>query len=776
MDSTGWRARRQADKDDHRYYLQSQRGPDGRFVPVEEVAPLPDGSFVGPPQPQPMPGMPPPLPPKVHYAPQYIHQSPTAAKTHHRAHSYGSVSIAQSYSTTSTAHIAQLPAVERSRTQRTPRMNPYLQFMVGPLLRYDTVDENGLWHGAALIVTADSGSLYEPHPVLTYQWDPEERTEPCASPQSTRLFFDLGPHPADPHAVAMFPLPTTQEPEGSNFGPYRGSSKDDQTQRVTGQEIYVYTSNGATFTFWRFPIQIQLGKNELCIKYSINNGMQLSFYVPACDQNMRWATYSCNGFSAGVNQDDFRGPGYKSGYDPMWIDLLREHTKAPFHVLVGGGDQLYCDSLCREPEMQDWVQQAKPSSKKTYPLTSEIAECIDRFFFNHYCASFRNGAFARANSSIPMLNMCDDHGGCGTLIFVLVLAKLTVSGGRLDPDDLQCSPVFKAIGVRGYFFYLLFQCFINPYIDGLDDRSHPFKSLILGSQGPYVGLPSHSFLAYMGPQVRILMLDCRAERKKDTVCSDEEYRKVMDAISQLPHLVEHVVVQLGIPIAYPRMVFLETALDSKLNPLTALARSGQLGLTGFVNKFNAEAELLDDLNDHWTAKSHKKERNLFIQQLQGISRMKRVRISFLSGDVHCAAVGVLKTLARSSGGKNAKPIEIPPATDYRYMINVVTSAIVNTPPPNAVIAMVSTLATKTHKTLHHAETDEIMLPLFPQEPNGTPRVKNKYIMGRRNWCAVRWDFNTGELVFDIRVEKEKGFGESVGYEVRTPPPQWIAGS
>lgn len=25
--------------------------------------------------------------------------------------------------------------------------------MVGPLLRYDTVDENGLWHGAALIVS-----------------------------------------------------------------------------------------------------------------------------------------------------------------------------------------------------------------------------------------------------------------------------------------------------------------------------------------------------------------------------------------------------------------------------------------------------------------------------------------------------------------------------------------------------------------------------------------------------------------------------------------------
>ena len=43
------------------------------------------------------------------------------------------------------------------------------------------------------------------------------------------------------------------------------------------------------------------------------------------------------------------------------------------------------------------------------------------------------------------------------------------------------------------------------------------------------------------------------------------------------------------------MVFLETALESKLNPLVALGKSGSLGLSGFVNKFNADAELLDDL-------------------------------------------------------------------------------------------------------------------------------------------------------------------------------------
>ena len=43
-------------------------------------------------------------------------------------------------------------------------------------------------------------------------------------------------------------------------------------------------------------------------------------------------------------------------------------------------------------------------------------------------------------------------------------------------------------------------------------------------------------------------------------------------------------------------------------------------------------------------------------------------MSFLSGDVHCAAVGVLKTLVK---GKNAH--EVPPPQDHRYMLNVVTS-------------------------------------------------------------------------------------------------------
>ncbi len=43
------------------------------------------------------------------------------------------------------------------------------------------------------------------------------------------------------------------------------------------------------------------------------------------------------------------------------------------------------------------------------------------------------------------------------------------------------------------------------------------------------------------------------------------------------------------------MNFLETALDSRFNPIVALGRKGSLGMGGMINKFNADAELLDDL-------------------------------------------------------------------------------------------------------------------------------------------------------------------------------------
>jgi hypothetical protein len=177
------------------------------------------------------------------------------------------------------------------------------------------------------------------------------------------------------------------------------------------------------------------------------------------------------------------------------------------------------------------------------------------------------------------------------------------------------------------------------------------------------------------------------------------------------------------PIAYPRLNFLENVLTSRvMDPVKALGRAGALG--GFVNKFDGGVELLDDLDDHWTAKHHKDERNWFIQELQELAADMSVRITILSGDVHLGAVGQFFS---------NKALGLPKDQDHRYMPNVISSAIVNTPPAD----FVADVLNKRNKTHHLDEdTDENMMPMFPEDVNNKSR-NNKHLLPRRNWCSIR---------------------------------------
>jgi hypothetical protein len=98
-----------------------------------------------------------------------------------------------------------------------------------------------------MFVAADSGSFYEPFPVLTYQWDPEENARPPPRQQGSHSLYDLGPHPADPHATAMAgPSVQVSNANEAPFGDYKekANMRNDQTQHVTGQEIYIYAGSG----------------------------------------------------------------------------------------------------------------------------------------------------------------------------------------------------------------------------------------------------------------------------------------------------------------------------------------------------------------------------------------------------------------------------------------------------------------------------------------------------------------------------------------------------
>jgi hypothetical protein len=52
-------------------------------------------------------------------------------------------------------------------------------------------------------------------------------------------------------------------------------------------------------------------------------------------------------------------------------------------------------------------------------------------------------------------------------------------------------------------------------------------------------------ITYLGPQVAMVLLDARAERRKDQVCSRATYETVFREIKRLGRDVEHLIFVLG---------------------------------------------------------------------------------------------------------------------------------------------------------------------------------------------------------------------------------------
>lgn len=593
-------------------------------------------------------------------------------------------------------------------------MSPWLQLMCSPLLSYYTI-QNDVWYGAVLVVAFDAGSEYSRLP-----------------------------------SIQLSSKPSKFSAKSGNFA----SQPEPIQSTVEAHKLYQYYGPQGPSTFWRFWLEIPLKDYEQNVTYSVNNGGEMDFLVAARGENLRWAAHSCNGFSAGVDVDSFKGEGFESGFDPVWADLLDKHNESGLHAIVGGGDQLYCDSITREPELADWVNENDGIKKIAMPLTKEIEFAVNRYYFSHYCKMFRGGAFGKVNCQVPMMNMLDDHD--------------LIDGFGSYEDATMRAPIFNYIGQRGYFWYLMFQVFTNDAVDGTDRRpgSHPIKSMVICNDGAFIPFPNHSQICYMGPSVQMCMLDCRAERKLDQICTEETYNQIFPLLERLPPSTEQLIMLLGVPIAYPRMSIAENVLSSKFNPINWAAKIAPGNLGGYSNKFDTNVELLDDLSDHWCAKLHKAERNDLIKRLQEVALVHKLRITFLSGDVHCAAVGELRTLYHKESHK------VEPSLDHRMMYNVVTSAIVNTPPPLPPVLLANTFASHKHRTLHHHSTDEISIPLFETDTDGSARKRTQYVMDKRNYALFQLDKHTHELIIDIQVEIAKGVGKTKGYRIVAAPPRW----
>jgi hypothetical protein len=152
------------------------------------------------------------------------------------------------------------------------------------------------------------------------------------------------------------------------------------------------------------------------------------------------------------------------------------------------------------------------------------------------------------------------------------------------------------------------------------------------------------------------------------------------------------------------------------------------------------------------SKNHLEERREFIVALQRFAAEQKFRVTFISGDVHCCGVGHLH-----SRGPN-----VDPCRDPKHMVQIISSAIVNAPPPPVVI-----------EALHYSaetydfddNTVEDMYELFLEDVDKKKLRSNK-LLNRRNWCSVACD-DYGGLDFTLNVECEDHSG-TTNYAVNVP--------
>ncbi|KAI9592723.1 hypothetical protein BDF19DRAFT_450721 [Syncephalis fuscata] len=482
------------------------------------------------------------------------------------------------------------------------------------------------------------------------------------------------------------------------------------------------------YHFYRYGFSIEQTSRAQDITYTVGT-RTYTFTVPAFEETWRWAFFSCNGFSNDIAMED-RDAVY-GGDQVLWEDVLQRHAAQPYHLMVGGGDQLYCDDVFVDaPSVKTWNELGTMEEKEQFEVTEEMTDEVEHYYFNNYLRFFGNGKFSEAMKIIPYSYGIDDHD-----IF---------DGFGSYPDSLRLSPVIQRIGDIATRFYLLFQQHTTQH----HAEKHDF-----------FGEVPRCYLSLMGPRTALLVPDGRCERTEQTIISSETYDAIFSRLSNMPPSIRHLIVVLGVPIVYPRLTMVENALDkiSELQETSLFSAATDVlrnwGVIGhLVNNFG-QPELLDDLTDHWTADCHLNERKEFIERLQMISRERSVRITFIAGDVHCCGAGYL----------HSKPTaELATEVDFRHMTQITSSGIVNAPPPATVISALHYTATTYD---FDQDTVEDMYELFENDVNEQP-LEQKKLLNRRNWCSVTDDGQDG-LNFTINVEREDHVG-SVGYTVNVP--------
>jgi len=435
---------------------------------------------------------------------------------------------------------------------------------------------------------------------------------------------------------------------------------------------------GTGFFAYRFDLEVPIQLRSQAITYTVRwrpsnprtlNNFSLAthtFHVPGLYDSWHMAAFSCVGFSQ-TNKLADQGVGTSS----LFANIADIHNSNPFHLLIGGGDQIYNDDVFQAVEpLKQYEAFETHQQRRAMEWTPELERATLQFYIFNYIMHLSDDVLHSCLATIPWITAPDDHD------FVDGLGSYDAAF-----EEFEVWRGVKDCAIR------VFQLFQN--------HNH-----VMHPNNPY----GFCRIVRTSPTMSILAIDARTTRSRAQVLSDDLWAW-MESLDKQVAVVKHLVVINPIPVIFGSLDSLQSILAAAsvanqrlgTGPIDKVLRKLLHFVTGGPSQWRfGEPQLLDECFDRWSA--HDAERFRLLQLFWKWSS-HGTRVTQICGDVHCAAIGLFqhddgKPLAGPrirglwTGKRRSKETQTTvdelhrELHDPKAMFQVVSSAIGNEPPPN----------------------------------------------------------------------------------------------
>ena len=294
----------------------------------------------------------------------------------------------------------------------------------------------------------------------------------------------------------------------------------------------------------------------------------------------------------------------------VWTKIKSQHENSPYHINIGGGDQIYeindiyPNGIFRLKSLKKWLELENNNRCKAN-FTKEMATEVDEYYLsNYYNKFFKSPEHVNILPNIPGIYMWDDHE-----IF---------DGYGSYPDYIQNCPIMTNIFKIAKKYFCMFQL----HMDIIDPT-----------------INSTSF--YKLDNTLLINIDTRSNRTIHKIIPDTIYGEIFKRIKQTD--ATNILLNVSTPFIY-----IDGDIVQNLVKESIVFKS----LPMFKKNFNMFRipEMMDDLVDSWSDSNHIDERHYFISNLfkliedksKNKPQDKATNIYVITGDVHVGGYGEIR--------------------------------------------------------------------------------------------------------------------------------------